>query len=68
MCFTGARIGVINPSLFANCFLLPQAQDPFPGPAPVPVEVARKFRRIDKSKKVRTSRRVGRSCSPGVYE
>ncbi|XP_002914375.2 WD repeat-containing protein 46 [Ailuropoda melanoleuca] len=28
------------------------AQDPFPGPAPVPVEVARKFRRIDKSKKL----------------
>ncbi|EHB06458.1 WD repeat-containing protein 46 [Heterocephalus glaber] len=26
------------------------AQDPFPGPAPVPVEVARKFCRIDKSK------------------
>jgi hypothetical protein len=35
--------------------VLPQAQDPFPGPAPAPVEVARKFRRIDKSKKVRTS-------------
>uniref|UniRef100_A0A8C9QGC3 WD repeat-containing protein 46 n=1 Tax=Spermophilus dauricus TaxID=99837 RepID=A0A8C9QGC3_SPEDA len=28
------------------------AQDPFPGPAPVPVEVARKFCRIDKSKKL----------------
>ncbi|XP_007527491.1 WD repeat-containing protein 46 [Erinaceus europaeus] len=27
------------------------AQDPFPGPAPIPVEAARKFRRIDKSKK-----------------
>uniref|UniRef100_A0A8C2V7K7 WD repeat-containing protein 46 n=1 Tax=Chinchilla lanigera TaxID=34839 RepID=A0A8C2V7K7_CHILA len=28
------------------------AQDPFPGPAPVPLEVARKFRRIDKSKEL----------------
>ncbi|KAM4816651.1 WD repeat-containing protein 46 [Urocitellus parryii] len=28
------------------------AQDPFPGPAPVPVEVARKFCRIDKSQKL----------------
>lgn len=28
------------------------AQDPFPGPAPIPVEVAEKFRRIDKSKKL----------------
>lgn len=38
---------------------LSQAQDPFPGPAPVPVSVAQKFRRIDKSRKVRTSLRVG---------
>ncbi|KAM5166692.1 WD repeat-containing protein 46 [Callospermophilus lateralis] len=28
------------------------AQDPFPGPAPVPVEAAQKFCRIDKSKKL----------------
>ncbi|XP_003473970.1 WD repeat-containing protein 46 isoform X2 [Cavia porcellus] len=28
------------------------AQDPFPGPAPVPVQKARKFCRIDKSKKL----------------
>ncbi|XP_004624300.1 WD repeat-containing protein 46 [Octodon degus] len=28
------------------------AQDPFPGPAPVPAEVARKFCRIDKSKEL----------------
>uniref|UniRef100_A0A8C9A1I5 WD repeat-containing protein 46 n=1 Tax=Prolemur simus TaxID=1328070 RepID=A0A8C9A1I5_PROSS len=28
------------------------AQDPFPGPAPVPVEVVQKFCRIDKSKKL----------------
>ncbi|KAM6183512.1 WD repeat-containing protein 46 [Erethizon dorsatum] len=28
------------------------AQDPFPGPAPVPVEVARKFCRIDRSKEL----------------
>ncbi|XP_012646810.1 WD repeat-containing protein 46 [Microcebus murinus] len=28
------------------------AQDPFPGPAPVPVEVVQKFCRIDKSKKI----------------
>ncbi|KAM6185819.1 WD repeat-containing protein 46 isoform 2-T2 [Rhynchocyon petersi] len=28
------------------------AQDPFPGPAPAPLETARKFRRIDKSKKL----------------
>ncbi|XP_026641430.1 WD repeat-containing protein 46 isoform X2 [Microtus ochrogaster] len=28
------------------------AQDPFPGPAPAPAEVARKFCRIDKSKKL----------------
>ncbi|ELW69541.1 WD repeat-containing protein 46 [Tupaia chinensis] len=28
------------------------AQDPFPGPAPVPVELVQKFRRIDKSKKL----------------
>lgn len=66
-CFPGARIGV-NPSLSANCYLFPQAQDPFPGPAPVPVEVAQKFCRIDKSKKVRTSLRVEKGCSPGVYE
>ncbi|XP_047590008.1 WD repeat-containing protein 46 [Lutra lutra] len=37
------------------------AQDPFPGPAPVPVEVARKFRRIDKSKKLPHSKSKTRS-------
>lgn len=44
--------------------ILSGAQDPFPGPAPVPVEVAQKFRRTDKSKKVRTSLKVGsdREC------
>lgn len=37
------------------------AQDPFPGPAPVPVEAARKFRRIDKSKKLPHSKSKTRS-------
>ncbi|XP_025846482.2 WD repeat-containing protein 46 [Vulpes vulpes] len=37
------------------------AQDPFPGPAPVPEEVARKFRRIDKSKKLPHSKSKTRS-------
>ncbi|MBZ3887560.1 WD repeat-containing protein 46 [Sciurus carolinensis] len=37
------------------------AQDPFPGPAPVPVEVARKFCRIDKSKKLPRSKSKTRS-------
>ncbi|XP_059034638.1 WD repeat-containing protein 46 [Mustela lutreola] len=37
------------------------AQDPFPGPAPVPVEAARKFRRIDKSKKLPHSKPKTRS-------
>ncbi|XP_062041927.1 WD repeat-containing protein 46 [Lepus europaeus] len=37
------------------------AQDPFPGPAPVPVEAARKFRRIDKSKKLPPSKSKTRS-------
>lgn len=32
------------------------AQDPFPGPAPAPAEVARKFCRIDKSKKLPRSK------------
>lgn len=32
------------------------AQDPFPGPAPVVAEVARKFRRIDQSKKLPNSK------------
>ena len=48
------------------CFLiassLPQAQDPFAGPAPVSVEVVQKYCRIDKSKEVRTSQRVGSGC------
>ncbi|XP_006105519.1 WD repeat-containing protein 46 [Myotis lucifugus] len=37
------------------------AQDPFPGPAPVSVEVAQKFRRIDKSKKLPHSKSKTRS-------
>ncbi|XP_036908629.1 WD repeat-containing protein 46 isoform X2 [Sturnira hondurensis] len=37
------------------------AQDPFPGAAPVPVEVAQKFRRIDKSKKLPHSKSKTRS-------
>ncbi|XP_038540769.1 WD repeat-containing protein 46 [Canis lupus familiaris] len=37
------------------------AQDPFPGPAPIPEEVARKFRRIDKSKKLPHSKSKTRS-------
>ncbi|XP_044913322.1 WD repeat-containing protein 46 isoform X2 [Felis catus] len=37
------------------------AQDPFPGPAPVPVEVAQKFCRIDKSKKLPHSKSKTRS-------
>uniref|UniRef100_A0A8D2AYD1 WD repeat-containing protein 46 n=1 Tax=Sciurus vulgaris TaxID=55149 RepID=A0A8D2AYD1_SCIVU len=37
------------------------AQDPFPGPAPVPVEVARKFCRIDKSIKLPRSKSKTRS-------
>ncbi|XP_023580553.1 WD repeat-containing protein 46 isoform X1 [Trichechus manatus latirostris] len=37
------------------------AQDPFPGPAPVPVEAALKFRRIDKSKKLLHSKSKTRS-------
>uniref|UniRef100_G1SVM8 BING4 C-terminal domain-containing protein n=1 Tax=Oryctolagus cuniculus TaxID=9986 RepID=G1SVM8_RABIT len=37
------------------------AQDPLPGPAPVPVEAARKFRRIDKSKKLPPSKSKTRS-------
>ncbi|XP_036990275.2 WD repeat-containing protein 46 [Artibeus jamaicensis] len=37
------------------------AQDPFPGPAPVPVEAAQKFRRIDKSKKLPHSKSKTRS-------
>ncbi|KAL6082392.1 hypothetical protein STEG23_021547 [Scotinomys teguina] len=37
------------------------AQDPFPGPAPAPVEVARKFCRIDKSKKLPHSKSKTRS-------
>lgn len=32
------------------------AQDPFPGPAPVPVEVTQKFRRINKSQKLPRSK------------
>lgn len=38
------------------------AQDPFPGPAPVPVEVARKFRRINKSQKLPQSKRGPRAA------
>ncbi|XP_036212206.1 WD repeat-containing protein 46 isoform X2 [Myotis myotis] len=37
------------------------AQDPFPGPAPVSVEVTQKFRRIDKSKKLPHSKSKTRS-------
>ncbi|XP_012577116.1 PREDICTED: WD repeat-containing protein 46 [Condylura cristata] len=37
------------------------AQDPFPGPAPVPVEAAQKFCRIDKSKKLPHSKPKTRS-------
>uniref|UniRef100_A0A8D2BSW7 WD repeat-containing protein 46 n=1 Tax=Sus scrofa TaxID=9823 RepID=A0A8D2BSW7_PIG len=37
------------------------AQDPFAGPAPVPVEVVRKFRRIDKSKKLPRSKSKAQS-------
>ncbi|CAD7677693.1 unnamed protein product [Nyctereutes procyonoides] len=37
------------------------AQDPFPGPAPISEEVARKFRRIDKSKKLPHSKSKTRS-------
>ncbi|XP_007937516.1 WD repeat-containing protein 46 [Orycteropus afer afer] len=37
------------------------AQDPFPGPAPVPEEAALKFRRIDKSKKLLHSKSKTRS-------
>uniref|UniRef100_A0A4X1TFS5 WD repeat-containing protein 46 n=1 Tax=Sus scrofa TaxID=9823 RepID=A0A4X1TFS5_PIG len=38
-----------------------KAQDPFAGPAPVPVEVVRKFRRIDKSKKLPRSKSKAQS-------
>ncbi|XP_054187170.1 WD repeat-containing protein 46 isoform X4 [Homo sapiens] len=37
------------------------AQDPFPGPAPVPVEVVQKFCRIDKSRKLPHSKAKTRS-------
>nr|XP_028703514.1 WD repeat-containing protein 46 isoform X3 [Macaca mulatta] len=37
------------------------AQDPFPGPAPVPVEVVQKFCRIDKSRKLPRSKAKTRS-------
>ncbi|XP_037375410.1 WD repeat-containing protein 46 [Talpa occidentalis] len=37
------------------------AQDPFPGPAPIPVEAAQKFCRIDKSKKLPHSKPKTRS-------
>ncbi|KAK2113513.1 WD repeat-containing protein 46 [Saguinus oedipus] len=37
------------------------AQDPFPGPAPVPVEVVQKFCRIDKSRKLPQSKAKTRS-------